>query len=82
MIYMAFGFVAGVGFSFIAITGINIASASSGDVPSWLAPVFGIGAIVILPVSYGIIGFVGGLLGAWVFNKAAAAMGGLELIIE
>jgi uncharacterized oligopeptide transporter (OPT) family protein len=82
MIYMAFGFIIGVGFSFVAITGFNLASVSSGDMPSWMAPVFGVGAIVFLPVSYGIIGFVGGLLGAWVFNKAATAMGGLELVVE
>ena len=52
------------------------------DVPSWLAPSFGIGAIVFAPVMYGIFGFIAGAIGGVVYNLFAGMVGGLELHLE
>ena len=43
---------------------------------------FGIGALVVLPVFYAVIGFVGGAIYAWLYNLVAGWVGGLELDIE
>jgi len=43
---------------------------------------FGLGAIVMLPVVYGAFGFLGGLIGAWIYNLTARLTGGLEIEIE
>ena len=44
--------------------------------------IFGIGAVVILPIFYGIMGFLGGALTAAIYNLAARFTGGIELELE
>jgi hypothetical protein len=39
-------------------------------------------ALVLLPALYGTLGFLGSLLGAWVYNLIAGAIGGVILEIE
>jgi hypothetical protein len=39
----------------------------------------GVGAIVVLPICYGIFGFIGTLIMAWLFNVAAGMVGGVEI---
>lgn len=49
------------------------------------AGMMGLGAILfvfVLPIAYGILGFVGGLLGALIFNVACGMTGGLEVDVE
>lgn len=43
---------------------------------------FGAGAIVILPIVYGILGLVAGALSAFIYNMAAAVIGGIEIDVE
>lgn len=43
---------------------------------------FGVGAIVILPIFYGIIGGIFGALGAVIYNLVAGWFGGLEVDIS
>lgn len=42
----------------------------------------GIGAIVFLPLLYGALGFIGGVLSAVIYNFAAGVVGGLELEVR
>jgi hypothetical protein len=44
--------------------------------------VFGAGAIVFFPICYGIIGGIGGALGAVIYNLVAGWVGGLEVDIS
>ena len=44
--------------------------------------VIGLVMMIAIPVFYGIIGFIGGIIGALVYNVAAGVVGGLELEIE
>lgn len=43
---------------------------------------FGTGAIIILPIFYGIMGFIMGIVIALVYNLVAKSIGGLELDVE
>jgi hypothetical protein len=52
------------------------------DLPAWLAPMFGTGALLIMPLLYGCMGFVGGAIAAVVYNALSGMMGGLELRLE
>ena len=55
-------------------------AASSSDEPvfgAFLGMLFGAGAIIIMPIVYGIIGFISGLIYAFFFNLAAKFTGGL-----
>lgn len=42
----------------------------------------GFWAIIIFPVSYAIMGFVAGLLGAYIYNLVAGWVGGIEIELE
>jgi hypothetical protein len=43
---------------------------------------FGAGAIVLLPICYGVIGGISGALGAVIYNLVAGWVGGLEVDIS
>ncbi len=43
---------------------------------------FGAGAIIILPIFYGILGLITGIITALVFNAATGIIGGLEIEVE
>lgn len=43
---------------------------------------FGAAAIIILPVFYGVLGFIGGIITALIFNAATGFIGGLEIEVE
>lgn len=80
-IYGIFGLIVGVFFSLAAVAGMGL-SEEVGSQVGWMGPMFGFGAILALPVLYFVLGFLGGAIGAWVFNNAAQAMGGLEIELE
>ena len=52
------------------------------DIPHWIAPMFGLGSLVVMPIMYGVMGFIGGAIGAVIYNVLAGMMGGLVLRIE
>ena len=71
------------GLMFAAIFSLIPLSMQGPDAPpSWLAPMFGVGSIVIMPVVYGVIGFCVGALGAVIYNALAGMIGGVELRLE
>ena len=43
---------------------------------------FGIGAIVLLPIVYGVMGFIAGALGAFIYNLVSGFVGGMELVLR
>jgi hypothetical protein len=43
---------------------------------------FGVGSIIVLPIFYGIFGFISGLIVALVFNVVSGVIGGLEVEVE
>ena len=54
-----------------------------GDPPMGpFAMMFGAGAIVLLPLCYGILGLIGGALGAVLYNLFAGMFGGIQLETE
>jgi hypothetical protein len=43
---------------------------------------FGVGAIIALPIFYGILGFLTSLIGAAIYNLVASWVGGVELDVQ
>ena len=79
LIYAIMGFIAGVIIAFVSLLGALGAAAH--EVP-FLGAVFGVGAIFILPIFYGLVGIIiGGLVGL-VYNALASVVGGIELELE
>jgi hypothetical protein len=43
---------------------------------------FGVGAIIVLPILYGCGGFIGAAISAWLYNLIAGAVGGVEVDVR
>ena len=81
VMYAVMGLIGGLMFAAI-FSMIPLATQGPEAPPSWLAPMFGVGSILIMPVVYGVIGFCVGAIGAVIYNGLAGVIGGLELRLE
>ena len=81
VLYAGVGLLIGVCFALLGMVGLSSLGSSSGA-PSFLAPIFGVGAIIILPIFYGVLGFIGTLIAATLFNVAAGMTGGVEIDVQ
>jgi hypothetical protein len=77
-IYGLVGLVVGTLFTLLTLAGARAAGGDAGA----LAAAFTVGAIVILPILYGMGGFFAGLVFAVLYNLVAAIVGGVELELE
>jgi hypothetical protein len=77
--YALLGLVIGAFFALFSVLGAGLGAAFSQTSEPWMAAVFGVGAVIILPVLYGIFGFIGGILMAAVFNVGMRWAGGLQV---
>ena len=78
-LYAVLGLVAGI---FISVAAMVGAFAANQEAAGALGLLFGVGSIVMLPIMYGCIGFVGTLIMAAVYNALASAVGGVEVDIS
>jgi hypothetical protein len=78
VLYAAAGLLIGIFFSLISLVAGSLAAAA-GDDSGLFGALFGVGAIILLPIFYGAIGFVGGAIGAWLYNVVAGWVGGIEV---
>ena len=77
----AMGLLFGIVLALFSVAGAGLALAD--DVPSGLmASLFGVGAVVILPIFYGCMGFIAGAVGALFYNAFAGMVGGVEIQTE
>jgi len=81
VLYAGMGLLLGAVFSLVGMAGFG-AMANSGDAPPFMGMIFGVGAIVILPICYGIGGFIFTLIAASLFNVAAGMTGGVEVEVQ
>jgi len=82
VVYAGIGLLAGLMFALIGMTGMAAGLASESSGGAMLGAIFGIGAIVFMPICYAIIGFIGTLIGATIFNAAARMTGGVEIDVK
>lgn len=80
--YALIGLIAGVIFALFSLVGAGFAAAAAEDASPLLGMIFGVGAVVILPVFYGAIGFCGGLISAALYNWLAGLVGGIEVELQ
>jgi hypothetical protein len=84
-IYASVGLIFGVIFALVSLVGAGIASqfASGNDgTPPFVGAIFGVGAIVALPLLYGLFGVISGAIGAGLYNLFAGLVGGLEVELQ
>ena len=78
-LYAILGLIIGCIFSAIALAG-GFGSETSGA--AGIGAMVGVGAIIIFPIVYGCLGFVGTLIAAWIYNVLAGFVGGIELDVQ
>jgi hypothetical protein len=82
VLYAVIGLIIGFIVSVFSLLGAFIGPITHGSPEPLLAALFGVGAIVLFPLMYGVIGFIGGLLVAAIYNGLAHSIGGVELEFE
>ena len=69
--FLLFGMIAG-----------QAAKQSGGAVPSGFGAMFGVGMAVMAPIFYGVMGFIMGALGAFIYNLISQWVGGIEVELQ
>jgi len=77
-LYAVIGFILGLFFAMLSMIGAGFAQNGSGIV----AMMMGVGGIIILPIFYGVIGFIAGAIGSALYNVIAGMAGGIELDLQ
>ena len=80
VITAAIGLLAGLFFALFSVAGAGLAN--DADAPTWIMPIFGVGAIIVLPLVYGVMGVVSGAIGALIYNAFAGMVGGISIEVE
>jgi hypothetical protein len=79
-LYAVLGLIGGLFLTVISLAGL--AGGLAGEEGAALGLVFGVGAIVVLPVFYAAIGALVGAAGAALYNLFAGMLGGVRLDLE
>jgi len=82
ILYAGIGLCVGAFVSLFAMAGAFAGLADNQGGSALLGMLFGAGAIVIMPVFYGILGLVVGMVGAALYNVVASLVGGIEVELE
>lgn len=80
ILYLIVGLIVGAIFSIISLLASSMGGES--EFSGMMGMLFGVGSIIFFPIFYGILGFVGGLIGAALYNLVAGMVGGFELDLE
>jgi hypothetical protein len=81
-LYAFWGFIFGAIVAVVALAGAGMSAASDNPMPGWFGGLFGVGAIIFLPILYGLFGAIGGAITAVMYNVVAGMVGGLVVETE
>jgi hypothetical protein len=83
VLYAGLGLVIGACISIFSMV-MGAAMSGSNELPSspLFGMLFGAGALIAAPIFYGIMGLIGGAIGALLYNLAAGIIGGLEIDVQ
>ena len=78
-LYAILGLIIGACISLFAMAGSMTSERAGG---AMLGAVMGVGAIIVMPLFYGLMGFIVTLISAWLYNVAAGIVGGVEIDVR
>jgi len=81
-LYAIIGLIIGIIFATAALMGASIAPTESSGGSSLVGMMFGVGAIIFIPICYGLFGFVSGLIVPAIYNVLAGIVGGVEVDVQ
>lgn len=80
IVYACMGLLFGAVLTIVSLIGGALGMASGNDpAAGFFGLLFGVGAIIILPIFYGVLGAIAGAFGGAVYNLVAGVAGGVEL---
>lgn len=82
LLYALMGLLIGAVISMVALAGGFAAAGDNDSFGPLMGAMMGAGAIIIAPICYGLLGFIGALIGAFIYNIAASAVGGIEIDVQ
>ncbi len=82
ILYAVLGLFMGFIISAVALFGALLGSALSNSSEPFVGLIFGAGAIIVMPILYGVMGFISGIITAGIYNFVVRFTGGLELEFE
>jgi hypothetical protein len=82
IIYAIFGLVFGGLMTLFGMAGALAGGGENSGLGAGIMGMVGVGAIVILPIFYACLGFVGTLIGAVLYNAVAGMVGGVEVDLQ
>jgi len=81
--YACMGLIIGAILALVSVLGGFAGLANDGGAAAGFAAMFvGAGAVFVLPIFYGVLGALMGMLSAFIYNVAARVVGGIEITIE
>jgi hypothetical protein len=81
-LYALWGFIFGAIVACIALAGAGLGAASDEPMPGWISGFLGVGAVIFLPILYGVMGAIFGALTAVFYNVVSGMVGGLNVEVE
>src|SRR5688500_15836664 len=83
VLYAVLGLIFGAFFSLAAMAGaFSAAGQDGGGAAAGVMGLFGLGAIIFLPIFYACLGFVGALIMCALYNIVASMVGGIEVDLQ
>jgi hypothetical protein len=61
---------------------VPFAAPNAGNMPRFMGPLFGVGALIGFPILFAVMGAIFGGLGAVIYNLTARFVGGIEVEVE
>ena len=81
LLYAVIGLIIGALISVVAMAGASLAGQAGESVPI-VGMLFGAGAIIVLPIVYGVAGFIGTAIAAAIYNLVAGVVGGIRVDVD
>lgn len=83
VLYASLGVIVGAFFALASLLGIGmVAHGAPSDAPPWFSASWGVAAIVVFPIMYGVAGLIAGALSASLYNLFSRLVGGLVLELQ
>jgi hypothetical protein len=81
-LYGSIGLIVGVCVFLVSLLGLGVPSDADSGVPGWMAPLFGVGAVVVLPLLYATLGALALSVVGLLYNFAAGTVGGIQVDVD
>ena len=81
ILYGGIGLIIGCMVALASLLGATL-GATEGEHGAFIGTIFGVGAVILFPLFYGVFGAIGALICAALYNVVAGIVGGVELTME